>query len=159
MQTPFSPRLRLHLITQGGVLFMLGLVVGLLFTFVILGRVEVWPLVPRIEATLPGSEAAWRRAHLGLMFNAIALLVFAGLAGALHLGLRAQRVYAVCVSVTAWGNSAGFVLAALTSTHGLHLGDGPGNSLTYLCFLVAALTAFVQGGLLVLGARRAMATG
>ena len=153
--TTFSQRIRLGLMAQGGLLFGLGLVVGLLFTFIIIGRVEIWPVLPALDFTVPGTEAAWRRAHLGLMFNAVTLLLFACVAGSLSLSLGQQRVYGWSVAITAWGNSAGFLLAALTSTRGLAMGGGAGNSLTYLCFLVAALTAFVQVWLLVAGALRA----
>ncbi|MES2684135.1 MAG: hypothetical protein V4650_11510 [Pseudomonadota bacterium] len=153
--TRFSPHRRLGLMAQGGLLFGLGLVVGLFFTFVIVGRVEIWPVLPAIDWTVPGTEAAWRRAHLGLMFNAVTLLVFAVIASALSFSVGQQRVYGWSVAITAWGNSAGFLLAALTGTRGLAMGSGVGNSLTYLCFLAAALTAFVQVWLLVAGALRA----
>lgn len=151
----FSPLLRLSLLMQGGVLFGLGLLVGLFFTFVIVGHVEIWPVLPALDWTVPGTEAAWRRAHLGLMFNAITLLVFAGIASALCLSVREQRVYAWSGAITAWGNSAGFLLAAISGTRGLAMGGSVGNSLTYLCFLAAALTAFAQVWLLVVGTRRA----
>lgn len=153
--TVFSQRLRLSLIVQGGLLFGVGLVVGLFFTFVVVGHVEIWPVLPALDISVPGTEAAWRRAHLGLMFNAVTLLVFAGIASSLSLSLMQQRLYGWSVAITAWGNSAGFLLAALSGTRGLAMGSGLGNSLTYLCFLAAALTAFVQMWLLVAGALRA----
>ncbi len=153
--TPFSIPLRLGLMVQGGLLFGIGLVVGLLFTFFIIGRVEIWPVLPALDLALPGTEAGWRRAHLGLMFNAVTLLVFALAASALSLSPFQQRLYGFSVAITAWGNSAGFLLAALSGSRGLAMGGGAGNSLTYLCFLAAALTAFVQVWLLVLGALRA----
>ena len=46
--TAFSQRIRLGLMAQGGLLFGIGLVVGLFFTFVIVGRVEIWPVLPAI---------------------------------------------------------------------------------------------------------------
>lgn len=153
--TTFSQRIRLGLMAQGGLLFGFGLVVGLLFTFLIIGRVEIWPVLPALDFSVPGTEAAWRRAHLGLMFNAVTLLVFAGIAGNLSLTAGQQGIYGWSVAITAWGNSAGFLLAALTGTRGLAMGGGAGNSLSYLCFLAAALTAFVQVWLLVSGAMRA----
>lgn len=150
----FAPALRRILLIQGGLLFALGLVTGLLFTFVVIGRVEIWPLLPAQGISLPGSEAGWRRAHLGLMFNAVTLLVFAAIAGWLALGPVAQRVYTLSVAITAWGNSAGFLLAAVFTGRGLALEGDLANRLTYLCFLLAALSAFVQAALLIHGAWR-----
>ena len=55
----------LQLVTHGGALFVFGLIAGLVFTFVVIGRVEVWPFLPALDITFPGSEAGWRRGTWG----------------------------------------------------------------------------------------------
>lgn len=150
--TPLSAGHRASIVRWAAALFLGGLLIGLLFTFEALGRVEAWPLLPAIQFDIPGDEAAWRRAHLGLIVNAIAMLAFAGVGGAIRLGDKGQRWYARCVVVTGWGNSAGFVIGALFGVRGLAFGGAVANSIVYFLFLAAAVTAVVQAVLLWRGA-------
>lgn len=141
------------LITHGALLFGGGLVAGLALTFDLLGQVQVWPLPWQWEIDLPGSGRAWLRTHLGLILNGIGIWVFALLAGRLLLSEGRQKLYCLCVLVTGWFNSAGFVIGTLFDVHGLAFGQSPANSVTYLFFLVAVLTAFTQVALVLAGAR------
>jgi hypothetical protein len=148
-----SPAAQAQMFRHAAVLFGLGLVFGLIFTFEVIGHVAIWPLVPEWAFDVPGEEAAWRRTHLGALMNALAVMGFAAAGPVLQLGARARRWYVVMVLVTAWGNTLGFLTGALFGVRGLAFGGDWANSLNYLFFLVAALTAFVQCGLLWRGAR------
>ncbi len=148
---------RARIVRSAAVLFAVGLVTGLIFTFEAIGRIEAWPLLPAITFDFPGTEAAWRRAHLGVLMNSLAMLAFAGVGGLVCLGDPGQRWLTRCVIITGWGNSLGFLIAALYSVRGLAFGDVIANSVVYLLFLLAALTAFVQAALLWRGAAAARA--
>lgn len=150
---PLSAAQRARILASAAVLFGLALVIGLIFTFEVIGHVAVWPLLPALDIGMPGSEAAWRRAHLGALLNALAMIAF-GLAGSgILLGPKARQVYVWCVCITGWANSLGFLVGAVFGVRGLAFGGAWANSLNYFFFLVAALTAFIQAGLLWNGAR------
>lgn len=143
------------LFRHAAALFVLGLVFGLIFTFEAVGHIVAWPLVPVIDFDFPGTEQAWRRTHLGAMINALAVLVFALAGTQLRLGERSRRTFVIAVLVTGWGNTLGFLVGTLAGARGLAFGGGAANSISYLLFLAAAASAFVQGGLLWSGARSA----
>lgn len=144
-----------RLVFHGGILFLLGLVAGLVFTFEAIGHVAVWPVIPQLAIDFPGDEAGWRKTHLGFVINAMAILVFAAAAGRASFSERGARLFGTAVIVTGWGNSLGFLTGALFGVRGLEFGGVPANTLSYLLFLIAALSAFVQAILLVAGAARA----
>lgn len=150
--TPLSAAHRASILRWGAALFLTGLVVGLLFTFEAIGRIEAWPLLPAIQLDIPGEEAAWRRAHLGAIINSMAMLAFAAVGSAIRLGDKGQRWYARCVIVTGWGNSVAFTIGALFGVRGLAFGGVAANSVVYFLFLIAAVTAIVQAVLLWRGA-------
>lgn len=144
---------RARILAPAAALFALGLVIGLIFTFEAIGHVAVWPLIPALEFDMPGTEAAWRRTHLGALMNALAMIAFAAAGSGIRLGARARQIYIWSVCITGWGNSLGFLVGALFGVRGLAFGAPWTNSLNYLLFLIAALTAFVQAWLLWQGAR------
>ncbi len=147
-----STALRARIVRQAAVLFAAALVIGLIFTFEAIGRIEAWPLLPAIQFDFPGTEAAWRRAHIGTLMNSLAMLAFAGVGGLICLSDPGQRWLTRCVIITGWGNSLGFLIAAIYSVRGLAFGDVIANSTVYILFLLAAVTAFVQVTLLWRGA-------
>lgn len=149
---PLSPAERARIAYWAAWLFGAGLVVGLIFTFEAIGHVAAWPLLPAFDFDFPGDEAGWRRAHLGFIVNAVAMLAFAGVGGLATLGPSARRWFVVCVIVTGWANAAGFLTGTLFGVRGLAFGGQVANSITYLLFLVAVATAFVQTVLLARGA-------
>ena len=85
--------------------------------------------------------------------NALAMIAFAAAGSGIRLGARARQIYIWSVCITGWGNSLGFLVGALFGVRGLAFGAPWTNSLNYLLFLIAALTAFVQAWLLWQGAR------
>ena len=152
---PLPAAQRDRIFRHAAALFIAGLVFGLIFTFEALGHVAAWPLLPAIDFDFPGSEQAWRRTHLGAVINALAMLLFALAGPHLQLGERGRRSFVWAVLITGWGNTLGFLVGTLFGARGLAFGGGVANSLGYLLFLAAAISAFVQGGLLWSGARGA----
>ena len=144
---------RARILAPAAALFALSLVVGLVFTFEAIGHVVVWPFLPSLDIQMPGTEAAWRRAHLGALMNALAMIAFAAAGSAIRLSAKARRVYIISVCVTGWANTLGFLVGALFGVRGLEFGAPWSNSLNYLLFLVAVPTAFIQAWLLWQGAR------
>ena len=153
-----TPRRRATIVFNGVLMFALGLIAGLLFTFALIGRVEAWPLIPTIQFEIPGSAQAWRQTHIGLLVNGITLFAIAAVGKSILLTERTQNLLVVCVLATGWFNIAGFVTGTLFGVRGLAYGDSLANIATYLFFLVAVITAVVQTGLMLVGARRAMRT-
>ncbi|RZO87195.1 MAG: hypothetical protein EVA65_02700 [Oceanococcus sp.] len=144
---------RARILAPAAGLFGLGLVIGLVFTFEAIGHVAAWPLLPALDIQMPGTEAAWRRTHLGLLINAIAMIAFAAAGASIRLTQGARRWYIICVCVTGWSNSLGFLVGALFGVRGLAFGGSLTNTLNYLLFLIAVPTAFAQAWLLWRGAR------
>ena len=148
-----SARDRARILAPAAALFALALAIGLIFTFEAIGHIAAWPLIPVLNFDMPGTEAAWRRTHLGALMNALAMIAFAAAGSSIRLGARARQVYIYSVCITGWGNSLGFLVGALFGVRGLAFGGAWTNSLNYLLFLIAAVTAFVQAWLLWQGAR------
>lgn len=146
---------RALIVQHAALLFALGLAAGLVFTFEAIGHVAAWPLLPSIDFDFPGTADTWRRAHLGLLMNAIAMLAFAAGAGHIRVGASAARWFTVSVLVTGWGNSLGFLTGTLFGVRGLEFGGLLANSVNYLFFLVASVTGFIQAGIAIRGAARA----
>ncbi len=152
---PLTQVQRATLILYAAWLFAAGLVVGLVFTFEAIGHVAAWPLLPQINFDFPGTEAGWRRAHLGLIVNAIAMLAFAAVATTARFGPRGRGAYVVCVIVTGYANSLGFLTGTVFGVRGLEFGGAVANTATYLFFLIAVVTGFTQAGLLASAAAAA----
>lgn len=147
---------RARLFRSAALLFGFGLLLGLVFTFNLIGDVVAWPLLPSTGLSIPGTEAGWRRAHLGGIVNALAMMAFAAAGASLRLGETGRRLYGGFTQLTGWCNSIGFFIAALTGTRGLGYGGSLANSLVYLLFLVAVCTAIGQTWLLWRGANQAL---
>lgn len=149
-------RRRAVIVFNGGLMFALGLVVGFIFTFALIGHVEAWPLIPALDIAIPGSAQAWRQTHIGILFNAITVFAIAGAGKYILLTARAQILLVVCVLMTGWFNIAGFVTGALNGVHGVVFEGSLANHVTYLFFLVAVVTAVIQAVLIITGAWRGM---
>ena len=71
-------RARALLVLNGLLLFCFAVFVGWQWFFALLGRIELWPLVPPIDVELPDDHRAWRMVHMesitqGLMLMALGL--------------------------------------------------------------------------------------
>lgn len=154
--TSLAYRRRAVIVFNGGLMFALGLVTGLIFTFALIGHVEAWPLIPALDFAMPGSAQAWRQTHLGILFNAITLFAIASAGRYILLTPKVQILLVVCVLMTGWFNIAGFVTGALNGVHGVVFDGSIANHAAYLFFLVAVVTAVVQAVLIIVGAWRGM---
>lgn len=148
-----SAQERARILAPAALLFAAGLVIGLIFTFKAIGHVAAWPLIPVLNFEMPGTEAAWRRTHLGALINALAMIGFAVAGSSILLSARARQFYIWSVCITGWSNTLGFLVGALFGVRGLAFGGPWANSLNYLFFLVAVPTAFAQAWLLWQGSR------
>ena len=153
-------RRRALLVANGALVFMVGLIAGFPFTFVILGKIVLWPLPGALEVHLPGDVRAWRMAHLEGILNGLTLIGVAAVAPGLALGPRAQRVVAWLLIVTAWGNIVASVIGPVFGGRGLEFGGAAANSVMYLLFVAAVLAVLVAMALVFVGAlRRTRAAG
>jgi len=148
-------RRRALLVANGALVFMVGLIAGFPFTFVILGKIVLWPFPGALEVHLPGDVRAWRMAHLEGILNGLTLIGVAAVAPWLALGPRAQRVVAWLLIVTAWGNIVASVIGPVFGGRGL-----AANSVMYLLFVAAVVAVLVAMALVFVGAlRRTRAAG
>ncbi len=147
-----------QLITHGALIFSGGLVAGLMLTFSLLGHIEVWPILGKIDVELPGGSRAWLRSHMGLIINGMGVWVFMLVGAKLLLSEQQQKLYVFSVLITAWFNSAGFIIGTLFGVHGLQFGGTLANSATYLFFLIAVITVVMQITLVFVGARHLKAS-
>ncbi|MDX1496291.1 MAG: hypothetical protein R3352_01930 [Salinisphaeraceae bacterium] len=142
------------MIKHGALVFSGGLLAGLMLTFSLLGHIEVWPIPGQLNIELPGTSRAWLRSHLGLILNGIGIWVFMLVGAKILLSEQQQKLYVISVLITAWFNSAGFIIGTLFGVHGLHFGGAVANTVTYLFFLVAVITVVIQVALVLSGAKQ-----
>jgi hypothetical protein len=146
-----SDRLQSTMIAHGALVFLVGMVVGFPFAFVLLQKVVLWPL-PAVQWTPPGDVRAWRMAHLEGILNGLTLIAVAAAGRRIALGVRAQAWVGWGLIVTAWGNMIASVIGPLFGVRGLEFGDGVANSLMYLLFVVAIVAVMVAMVLVARGA-------
>ena len=158
MFTELSTARQARMITHGALIFSGGLIAGLMLTFALLGHIEVWPVLGHIDVQVPGGSRAWLRSHLGLIINGIGVWVFMLIGSRLLLTEQQQQLYVITVLITAWFNSAGFIIGTLFGVHGLEFGGTVANSMTYLLFFVAVITVVIQMALVFKGARQLKAS-
>ena len=147
-----------QMINHGALIFSGGLIAGLMLTFSLLGHIEVWPILGKIDVDIPGGSRAWLRTHLGLVINGLGIWVFMLIGCKLLLSGQQQKLYVISVLATAWFNSVGFILGTLFGVHGLQFGGTVANSLTYLCFIIAVITVVIQMTLVFKGSKQLKAS-
>lgn len=140
---------RLHslMVAHGALVFIVGLLAGFPFAFLLLGKVTLWPIPGAVDLTMPGDVRSWRMAHLEGILNGLTLFAVAAVATRLRLTPRAQSTIAWSLIVTAWGNVVASIVGPIFGGRGLAFGDGVANSLMYLLFvaaIVAVLIAMVE---------------
>ena len=147
-----APRLRSLMVAHGALVFLVGLVAGFPFAFVILEKVALWPF-PGTLAWAPGGDVrAWRMAHLEGILNGLTLFAVAAAADHVRLDARRQRWVAWGLIVTAWGNMSASLIGPLFGGRGLEFGHGVANSLMYLLFVLAIVTVVLALWLVFRGA-------
>src|SRR5207247_10760501 len=96
-------RLRALLVANGALVFMVGLVAGFPFTFVILGKIVLWPLPGALGVPLPGAVRGRRMAHLVGILNGLTLIAVAAAAPWLPLGPWAPPGVECVPIASPWG--------------------------------------------------------
>src|SRR5438067_13933080 len=143
-----AERLRALLVANGALVFMVGLVAGFPFTFVILGKIVLWPLPGALGVHLPGDVRGWRMAHLESILNGLTLIAVAAAAPWLTLGPRAQHWVAWLLIETAWGNVVATVIGRVFGGRRFDFGGCAANSKMYLPFVAAAIAVLLARCLL-----------
>ena len=142
-----NDRLHALMVAHGALVFIVGLLTGFPFAFLLLGKITLWPIPGSIDVIMPGDVRGWRMAHLEGILNGLTLFGVAAVATRLRLTPGAQRTIAWSLIVTAWGNVIASLVGPLFGGRGLEFGSGAANSLMYLLFvaaIVAVLNAMVQ---------------
>ena len=135
-----SEQMRSRLIFHGAVVFLLGMLAGFPFAFVLIAEVDGG------TTSIPGTVRAWRMAHLEGALNGMLLLLVAAVAGHLSMSTGRQRVLFYGLVITAWGNIIASINSALTGGRGLSFTGADANTVTYVLFMAAVfavIAAFV----------------
>ena len=132
----------MRMVFHGAVVMLFGMLAGFPYAFVVTGD-------------LPGSERAWRMAHLEGTLNGLVLLAVAGIGERLVLPARGAPVLAWALILTGYGNVVAAILGATFQVRGLVPGGSVVNTVVYTLFIVAIAGIFVGLGLVALGAGRA----
>ena len=151
-----SSRLQSLLVAHGALVFLLGMIAGFPFAFVLVGKVVLWPIPGSLDWTMPGDVRAWRMAHLEGILNGLTLIAVAAIAPRLRLGDRAQRWLAWSLIVTAWGNMIASLIGPLFGGRGLEFTQGTANNVMYVLFVIAILAILLAMTLVAWGALRAV---
>jgi len=154
-----TPRLQSLLVANGALVFLLGMVAGFPFTFVLIGKVAVWPIPGSVDWTMPGDVRAWRMAHLEGILNGLTLIGVAAVGPRLALGDRGQRWLTWSLLVTAWGNMVASLIGPIFGGRGLEFREGTANNVMYVLFMLAVVAIFVAMILVAWGAMRARTAG
>jgi len=140
------------MIVHGALVFLVGMAAGFPYAFVLIEKIAVWPIPGSIEWTPPGDERAWRMAHLEGVLNGLTLIAVAAVGNRLTLSPRLVAVVAWGLILTSWGNIIASVLGPIVGGRGLEFGDGPGNSIVYLLFIVAVFAVIAAMAIVCKGA-------
>jgi hypothetical protein len=152
-------RLRALLFLNGLLLFVFGVFVGWQWFFALIGRIELWPLIPAIDVRLPDDSRAWRMVHLESITQGLLLLAL-GLGGIfLRLSLRQHSVLFWSALITAWLFTVPTWFHALFGTRGLAFGGTPfkgglANDVLYLVGWPPVIAVHILLFLAVLGVWR-----
>jgi hypothetical protein len=150
-----APRFQSLLVANGALVFLLGMVAGFPFAFVLLGKVVLWPIPGSVDWTMPGDARAWRMAHLEGILNGLTLIAVAAVGPRLALGERGQRWLAWSLLVTAWGNMIASLVGPIFGGRGLEVAEGNANNLMYVLFVIAIVAVVIAMILVFRGAVRA----
>jgi len=152
-----TERTRVLLVLNGIGLWITAVLVGWMYMFMLLGEIELFPIVPEIDVRIPGEARAWNMAHLEGITNGLLLMAIAAVSPLLSLSDGRQRAVFWSAVVTGWGFTLPAWANALVGTRGLAFDGGPfpggvANSVIYLSGWPAVIAVHGLFVLLVLGA-------
>ena len=151
-------RLQSAMILHGALVFIVGLLAGFPFAFVILGKVALWPVPGAADMHMPGDFRGWHMAHLEGILNGLTLFAVAAIMPQLRLGETGLKLVAWTLIITAWGNIVASVIGPLFGARGLEFGGSVANSLMYVLFVIAIVTVLIAFAVVIRGARRPTGT-
>ncbi|MFP6598018.1 MAG: hypothetical protein VCC01_11230 [Candidatus Hydrogenedentota bacterium] len=135
-----TQRMQSIMIMNGALVFLVGLLSGFPYAYVIIEKIVLWPIPGEIDWTPPGDERAWRMAHLEGILNGLTLIAVAAAGSRLKITPRAEAFIGWGLIITSWGNITASVIGPIFGGRGLYFGDGFANSLVYLLFVLAVIT-------------------
>jgi hypothetical protein len=144
-----SQKLSSILVANGALVFLVGMLAGFPFAFLLIGKVAIWPIPGSIDAVMPGDVRGWRMAHLEGILNGLTLIAVAAVAPRLPLGERAARALTWSLLVMAWGNEIASLIGPIYVVRGLEFGGNVANSVVYLLFVAAIVGVFVGMGIVL----------
>jgi len=152
-------RLRALLFLNGLLLFVFAVFVGWQWFFALIGRIELWPLIPAIDIRLPDDSRAWRMVHMESITQGL-LLMALGLGGAfMQLSIKQHRLLFWSALITAWLFTFPTYFHALLGTRRLAFGGTPfkpglANDVLYLIGWPPVIAVHILLALAVLGVCR-----
>lgn len=154
-----NERTRTLLFLNGLGLLVLSLIVGWIWFFALLGRVELWPLPISVPVSLPSDSRAWRMAHMEGITHGIILMVLGAGGTFIRLGARQIAWLFWTALITAWMFTIPAILNALFGTRGLAFGGAPfksglANDVIYLMGWPPVISVHIMLALSVLGVCR-----
>ncbi len=152
-------RLRALLFLNGLFLFVFAVFIGWQWFFALLGRIELWPLIPAIDVQMLADHRAWRMVHMEAITQGL-LLMALGLGGRFMLLTRKQHRWLFWSAlITAWLFTIPTWFHALFGTRGLAFGGEPfkpglANDVLYLVGWPPVIAVHILLSLSVLGVWR-----
>lgn len=149
-------RTRALLFLNGTLLFVFALFVGWQWFIALLGQIVAWPLIPPIEAHIPGDPRAWRMVHMEAITHGLLLMGWGLGGGFIRLSPRQHQVFFWSAIITGWMFTVPAWFNALFGTRGLAWGGGPfggglANDLIFLCGWPPLVTVHITLALAVIG--------
>ncbi|TAM10624.1 MAG: hypothetical protein EPN72_09140 [Nevskiaceae bacterium] len=136
--------LRRLLIGHGALLMLAAGVIGLAFTFFVLGHVVLWPIPGQIEYQLPGTYHDWHMAHMEALINGAVVFLVAALLPALPFAERGLKRVAYAVAVVAWVNViASTIKIFFKDSQGLEASALLSNNIVFALFYVGVVVFLV----------------
>lgn len=136
---PAAPVQRL-LIGHGALLIFYAGTIGFGFLFHLIGSIQLWPIPGQLDIVLPGTDKAWRMAHLEGILNGLILWLTALLMPLLPFSLKAARRIALGMIVVGWlFTTASLFDALFPNSRGLAFGGPLTNNLAFFMFYVGVL--------------------
>ena len=158
-----TEKMRVLLIVHGAGLWITAVLVGWMYMFMLLGKVELFPIIPEINVTIPGEARAWNMAHLEGVTNGLLLMGLAALAPLITLTMTQARLLYWSALITGWGFTIPAWANAWFGTRGLAFDGGPfpggiANSIIYLSGWPAVIAVHLLFGLLLWGGIKRLRT-
>ena len=130
---------------------------GWIYFFLLLGAIDLWPIVTDVPVSIAGDRRAWNMAHLegitdGTLFIAIAVAARFG-----RLGPRGQSWLFWSTIAFGWFFTLPAIANAIFGTRGLEFGGGPFpgdvliNNLIFLAGWPSVIGVHISFGLLFWG--------